>query len=70
MIHGIETWLKEEDPLRLAPLFSMARDLRDRNVGGHTRYRALLEISNFCVKSCTYCGLRAKTTPSPATGCP
>lgn len=51
-------WLREEDPTRLKRLWALADDVRARFVGSAVHLRALLEISNYCVRQCTYCGLR------------
>lgn len=52
-------WLTEEDPLRLADLWRMADTTRRENVGEDVHLRGLVEISNFCIRQCAYCGLRA-----------
>lgn len=52
-------WLKTEDP---APLFLMADAVRRKFVGNAVHLRGLIEISNHCVRSCAYCGLRAENT--------
>ncbi len=55
----IVAWLKETDAARLAELWRQADDVRQRNVGGEVHLRGLIEFSNFCVRLCAYCGLRA-----------
>ncbi len=52
-------WLEESDPARLEELWARADDVRRRHVGDEVHLRGLVEISNHCVRSCTYCGLRA-----------
>ena len=52
-------WLREDDPARLAELWAAADETRRRNVGDEVHLRGLIEISNFCVRACGYCGLRA-----------
>jgi biotin synthase len=52
-------WLREEDPSRLELLWSRADSVRRQYVGDAVHLRGLIEISNFCVRRCAYCGLRA-----------
>jgi biotin synthase len=52
-------WLREEDPARLEPLWAMADNARAQFVGRAVHLRGLIEISNYCVRQCTYCGLRS-----------
>ncbi|MBN1866203.1 [FeFe] hydrogenase H-cluster radical SAM maturase HydE [Candidatus Sumerlaeota bacterium] len=51
-------WLKEEDAERLEALWARADRARRENVGDAVHLRGLVEISNYCVRSCAYCGLR------------
>ena len=55
----ILAWLRETDPKQLEQLWQMADEARRQNVGDEVHLRALVEISNHCVRLCTYCGLRA-----------
>ncbi len=55
----ILTWLRETDPTRLAELWRRADRVRQENVGGEVHLRGLIELSNYCVRLCGYCGLRA-----------
>ena len=55
----LETWLREENPSRLEELWAWADRVRRENVGDEVHLRGLLEISNYCVRSCGYCGIRA-----------
>ena len=55
----IVAWLRETNPARLAELWRMADDTRQRFVGGEVHLRGLIEFSNYCVRLCAYCGLRA-----------
>ena len=50
-------WLRERDGLRLEELWAKADDIRRRTVGDGVHLRGLLEISNYCVRRCAYCGL-------------
>lgn len=52
-------WLRESNEARLADLWRMADDARQRHVGGEVHLRGLIEISNYCIRLCGYCGLRA-----------
>jgi len=52
-------WLRETNPDRLAELWRRADATRRRHVGDAVHLRGLVEISNFCVRQCAYCGLRA-----------
>ena len=51
-------WLRETDPGRLAELWRLADQTRQRFVGGEVHLRGLIEFSNYCVRLCAYCGLR------------
>jgi len=52
-------WLREEEKSRLQKLLKMADEIRKQNVGDEVHLRGLVEFSNICVRSCTYCGIRA-----------
>lgn len=52
-------WLREDDPARLEELWAMADAARREHVGDAVHLRGLLEISNYCIRQCGYCGLRA-----------
>lgn len=55
----ILAWLREDDPARLDELWAAADLARRRHVGDEVHLRGLIEISNYCVRACGYCGLRA-----------
>lgn len=55
----ILSWLRQSDEARLADLWRMADDTRQKHVGGEVHLRGLIEISNCCIRLCGYCGLRA-----------
>lgn len=57
--HLVLKWLREEDPERLEALWTAADRVRAEFVGEAVHLRGLLEISNYCVRQCAYCGLRA-----------
>lgn len=59
----IIAWLREDRPARLADLWRQADRVREDNVGGEVHLRALIELSNYCVRMCAYCGLRAANSP-------
>lgn len=52
-------WLRETDPKALERLWTLADDVRRRNVGDEVHLRGLVEFSNCCIRRCAYCGLRA-----------
>lgn len=58
-------WLSERDPERLAELFAWADRVRREQVGDAVHLRGLIEISNICRRSCTYCGLRRQNRKLP-----
>jgi biotin synthase len=59
--HGqIVAWLRETDEARLAELWRLADETRKRAVGDAIHLRGLIEISNYCVRQCGYCGLNAR----------
>lgn len=51
-------WLHETDPTRLAELYAQADAVRKTCVGDEVHLRGLVEVSNYCVQNCEYCGLR------------
>jgi biotin synthase len=53
------SWLREDDPTRLAELWAQADAIRRANVGDEVHLRGLIEISNHCVRRCAYCGINA-----------
>jgi biotin synthase len=55
---AILEWLHETDPGRLERLWAQANAVRVAHVGDAVHLRGLIEISNYCVRSCGYCGLR------------
>ncbi|MCD4825794.1 MAG: [FeFe] hydrogenase H-cluster radical SAM maturase HydE [Phycisphaerae bacterium] len=55
----IINWLREDDTGRLDALWRLADDARRQHVGDAVHLRGLVEISNYCRRSCTYCGLYA-----------
>lgn len=55
-------WLREEDAAQLAQLWQWADSVRQEFVGGEVHLRGLIEVSNYCVRLCAYCGLRAANT--------
>jgi biotin synthase len=51
-------WLLEEDETRLEELWQRADRVRRERVGDEVHLRGLIELSNYCVRQCGYCGLR------------
>ncbi len=58
-IEQIEMWLRETDEQKLETLWDAANTLRKEHVGDEVHLRGLIEISNYCVRQCAYCGLAA-----------
>ncbi len=52
-------WLRCTEPATLEQLWSLADRVRHEYVGDAVHLRGLVEVSNFCARSCHYCGLRA-----------
>ena len=55
----LRRWLAEEDERQLEPLWQRADEVRRAHVGDEVHLRARCDFSNYCVRQCTYCGLRA-----------
>jgi biotin synthase len=55
-------WLRETDSTRLNDLWRLADQTRQEYVGSQVHLRGLVELSNYCVRQCAYCGLRAGNT--------
>lgn len=55
-------WLREEDEARLEELWGLADRVRRDHVGDQVHLRGLIEISNYCIRQCGYCGLRFGNT--------
>jgi biotin synthase len=53
----IISWLKEENTASLSSLYDRADRVREQFVGNEVHLRGLAEISNYCRRSCTYCGI-------------
>ena len=59
----IEAWLRETDEGRLERLWEAADRVRAERVGDAVHLRGLVEISNYCVRRCAYCGIAACAGP-------
>jgi biotin synthase len=57
--HELVAWLRETEEARLTDLWQRADATRQEHVGGEVHLRGLIEFSNYCVRLCAYCGLRA-----------
>jgi len=55
-------WIKETNPQRLKKLWQLADETRKKNVGDEIHLRGLLEISNYCIRECAYCGINSAQT--------
>lgn len=53
-------WLREEDEDSLKRLWQAADDTRRRHVGDAVHLRGIIEISNYCQRSCHYCGINVQ----------
>jgi biotin synthase len=62
---AIAAWLRETDPDALAALWRRADEVRRARVGDEVHLRGLVEITNHCVRQCTYCGIAACAGPLP-----
>lgn len=56
---AVLAWLRVEDPEVLEGLWARADAVRRAHVGDAVHLRGLVEVSNHCVRQCTYCGIRA-----------
>lgn len=56
----IKQWLKEFDEQKLEELWRWADKVRAEHVGDEVHLRGLIEISNYCVRKCGYCGIRVE----------
>ncbi len=56
---AVLAWLRETDATSLEKLWQAADETRARYVGDAVHLRGLVEVSNHCVRGCTYCGIRA-----------
>ncbi|MGC9453771.1 MAG: [FeFe] hydrogenase H-cluster radical SAM maturase HydE [Phycisphaerae bacterium] len=55
----IKSRLLETDPRRLEKLLREADAVRRENVGEEVHLRGLIEISSYCTRRCSYCGISA-----------
>jgi len=60
---AIKAWLKETDRAALDALWRRADEVRHARVGHEIHLRGLIEITNYCVRHCTYCGIAACAGP-------
>ncbi|MGD9898367.1 MAG: [FeFe] hydrogenase H-cluster radical SAM maturase HydE [Calditrichaceae bacterium] len=54
--------LKTDDPDIITELYNRANTIRARYCGEEIHVRGLINFSNFCKRSCLYCGLRKNNT--------
>ncbi len=50
-------WLREDNAQSLEKLWKQADEVRAANVGNEVHLRGLIELSNYCVRRCGYCGI-------------
>jgi biotin synthase len=62
---AITAWLRETDPSALEALWQRADQVRQQRAGDAVHLRGLIEISNYCVRQCAYCGIAACAGPIP-----
>ncbi|MCX6549582.1 MAG: hypothetical protein NTY02_01000 [Acidobacteria bacterium] len=62
---AITAWLKETDEHVLEALWARADEVRRVHVGDEVHLRGLVEITNYCVRQCAYCGIAACAGPLP-----
>ena len=55
----VQYWLQEQNEENLQTLWQRADRVRSERVGDGVYLRGLVEISNYCVRRCAYCGLQA-----------
>ncbi len=60
---AIRAWLTEPDGPALEALWRRADDVRRGRVGDAVHLRGLVEITNYCVRQCAYCGIAACAGP-------
>lgn len=58
-------WLRTTDNAALNELWAAADQARRQNVGESVHLRGLIEASNYCARSCHYCGIRAENPDIP-----
>ena len=61
----LEAWLRERDDSALDALWLRADAVRRERVGDAVHLRGLIEITNYCVRHCAYCGIAACAGPLP-----
>ena len=62
---AVEAWLRERDDSALDALWQRADQVRRERVGDAVHLRGLIEITNYCVRHCAYCGIAACAGPLP-----
>ena len=56
----IHHWLLETDSGRLERLWLVADSIRKEHVGDAVHLRGLVELTNYCIRKCRYCGINAE----------
>ena len=62
---GVRAWLTEHDSAALDALWRRADEVRRERVGDEIHLRGLVEVTNYCVRQCAYCGIAACAGPLP-----
>lgn len=60
---GVLAWLRERDEEALGALWRRADQVRRARVGDAVHLRGLVEVTNYCVRHCAYCGIAACAGP-------
>jgi biotin synthase len=60
---GVRAWLTVQDAADLERLWHRADEVRRERVGNDVHLRGLVEVTNYCVRECTYCGIAACAGP-------
>ena len=55
----------ERDEAALDALWRRADEVRRARVGDEVHLRGLVEVTNYCVRACAYCGIAACAGPLP-----
>lgn len=64
-LNRIREWLTTGEEEIVSELLKAADRLRSETVGDEVHLRGLVEVSNRCMRSCLYCGLRSENSRIP-----
>ena len=60
--NDVAEWLLMDNPVKLDELFRIADRVRYEFVGDAVHLRGLVEFSNYCARSCQYCGISVNSS--------